>query len=92
MHRRNIAHYGLTTLRSTVAFNMLQLVKPDVGDVIMDPMCGCGALPIEVGIVTSYVVAHFGKEDYRCLPFDRVLSDFQGRIIYAAILTIIRFR
>lgn len=48
MHKRNIAHYGLTTLRSTVAFNMLQLVKPVIGDIIMDPMCGCGALPIEV--------------------------------------------
>ena len=48
MHKRNIAYYGLTTLRSTIAFNMLQLVKPDVGDVIIDPMCGCGAISIEV--------------------------------------------
>lgn len=64
MHRRNISHYGLTTLRSTVAFNMLQLVEPDIGDIIMDPMCGCGALPIEVIIISDYSFELFFFFDY----------------------------
>lgn len=50
LHKRNITHYGLTTLRSTVAFNLLQVAKPQPGELIMDPMCGSGAIPIEVMI------------------------------------------
>lgn len=48
LHKRNIAHYGITTLKSTISFGLLQIAKPEVGELIMDPLCGSGAIPIEV--------------------------------------------
>ena len=47
-HRRNITHFGPTTLRATVCYNLLTLARPRIGDVIVDPMCGGGSIPIEV--------------------------------------------
>ncbi|KAM6162033.1 tRNA (guanine(6)-N(2))-methyltransferase THUMP3 [Erethizon dorsatum] len=47
LHRRNITHFGPTTLRSTLAYGMLRLCAPQSTDIIVDPMCGTGAIPIE---------------------------------------------
>ncbi|XP_001375174.1 tRNA (guanine(6)-N2)-methyltransferase THUMP3 isoform X1 [Monodelphis domestica] len=47
LHRRNITHFGPTTLRSTLAYGMLRLCSPQPTDIIIDPMCGTGAIPIE---------------------------------------------
>ncbi|NXI85244.1 THUM3 protein, partial [Rhipidura dahli] len=47
LHRRNITHFGPTTLRSTLAYGMLRLCDPQPTDIIVDPMCGTGAIPIE---------------------------------------------
>ncbi|XP_055770996.1 THUMP domain-containing protein 3 [Salvelinus fontinalis] len=50
LHRRNITHFGPTTLRSTLCYGMLRLSKPQASDVILDPMCGTGAIPLEGAI------------------------------------------
>ncbi|XP_032822526.2 tRNA (guanine(6)-N(2))-methyltransferase THUMP3 [Petromyzon marinus] len=50
LHRRNITHFGPTTLRSTLAYGMLRLCSPQPGDIIIDPMCGTGAIPVECGM------------------------------------------
>uniref|UniRef100_A0A8D3C979 THUMP domain containing 3 n=1 Tax=Scophthalmus maximus TaxID=52904 RepID=A0A8D3C979_SCOMX len=50
LHRRNISHFGPTTLRSTLCYGMLRLCKPQASDVILDPMCGTGAIPLEGAI------------------------------------------
>ncbi|NXY37288.1 THUM3 protein, partial [Pomatorhinus ruficollis] len=47
LHRRNITHFGPTTLRSTLAYGMLRLCDLQPTDIIVDPMCGTGAIPIE---------------------------------------------
>lgn len=47
-HRRNIMYFGPTTLRATVCYNLLRLAQPQPGDIIIDPMCGGGSIPIEV--------------------------------------------
>ncbi|XP_056130870.1 THUMP domain-containing protein 3 isoform X1 [Lampris incognitus] len=47
LHRRNITHFGPTTLRSTLCYGMLRLCKPQTSDIILDPMCGTGAIPLE---------------------------------------------
>jgi 23S rRNA G2445 N2-methylase RlmL len=47
-HRRNINFFGPTTLRATICYNMLRLAQPQAGDVIIDPLCGGGSIPIEV--------------------------------------------
>lgn len=51
-HRRNIASFGPTTLRSTICYNLLRLANPKPGDIIIDPMCGGGSIPVEVCIYT----------------------------------------
>ncbi|XP_056607430.1 THUMP domain-containing protein 3 [Triplophysa dalaica] len=50
LHRRNITHFGPTTLRPTLAYGMLRLCKPQPSDVILDPMCGSGVIPLEGAI------------------------------------------
>ncbi|XP_076224640.1 tRNA (guanine(6)-N(2))-methyltransferase THUMP3 isoform X2 [Nomia melanderi] len=57
-HRRNIMCFGPTTLRATVCYNLLQLAQPKTGDIIIDPMCGGGSIPIEAALVysQSYVI------------------------------------
>ncbi|XP_075966802.1 tRNA (guanine(6)-N(2))-methyltransferase THUMP3 isoform X1 [Anarhichas minor] len=50
LHRRNISHFGPTTLRSTLCYGMLRLCKPQASDIILDPMCGTGAIPLEGAI------------------------------------------
>ncbi|XP_035007185.1 THUMP domain-containing protein 3 [Hippoglossus stenolepis] len=59
LHRRNISHFGPTTLRSTLCYGMLRLCKPQASDVILDPMCGTGAIPLEGAIefTSSFYVA-----------------------------------
>nr|XP_002126201.1 THUMP domain-containing protein 3-like [Ciona intestinalis] len=47
LHHRNIEYFGRTTLRSTIAYNMLMLCKLKVGEVVVDPMCGTGSIPLE---------------------------------------------
>jgi 23S rRNA G2445 N2-methylase RlmL len=47
-HHRNINFFGPTTLRATICYNMLRLAQPKAGDVIIDPLCGGGSIPIEV--------------------------------------------
>ncbi|CAH2312144.1 THUMP domain-containing 3 [Pelobates cultripes] len=47
LHRRNITHFGPTTLRSTLAYGMLRLCNLQPSDVIIDPMCGTGSIPLE---------------------------------------------
>ncbi|KAL5014759.1 hypothetical protein ScPMuIL_009029 [Solemya velum] len=50
LHRRNIISFGPTTLRPTIAFSMLRLCSIQPGDVVCDPMCGSGSIPIQASI------------------------------------------
>lgn len=47
LHRRNIAFFGPTTLRSTVCHNLLRLADIKPGDIVLDPMAGGGSISIE---------------------------------------------
>nr|CAB3266955.1 THUMP domain-containing protein 3-like [Phallusia mammillata] len=47
LHHRHISHFGKTTLKSTIAHNMLRLCNIQTGDFVVDPMCGSGVIPIE---------------------------------------------
>uniref|UniRef100_A0A8C4NGH6 THUMP domain containing 3 n=1 Tax=Eptatretus burgeri TaxID=7764 RepID=A0A8C4NGH6_EPTBU len=50
LHRRNITHFGPTTLRSTLAYGMLRMCNLEPADVVIDPMCGTGAISVEGGL------------------------------------------
>jgi len=47
LHHRNITHFGKTTLRSTICYNMLRLCDIQPGDIVIDPLCGTGSISIE---------------------------------------------
>lgn len=62
-HHRNITHFGPTTLRATVCYNMLRLCDPKPGDIVVDPLCGGGSIPIEGGL--EFPGAYFiGGDNY----------------------------
>ncbi|KAI2799288.1 hypothetical protein RDWZM_001967 [Blomia tropicalis] len=50
LYKRYIVEYGLTTLRGTIAFNLIQVAQIQPGDIVCDPMCGSGTIPVETGI------------------------------------------
>ncbi|KAK6751593.1 hypothetical protein RB195_003167 [Necator americanus] len=47
LFKRNICAFGPTTMRSTMCYCMTALARPVYGDVIVDPMCGGGSIPLE---------------------------------------------
>ncbi|XP_017759751.1 PREDICTED: THUMP domain-containing protein 3-like [Eufriesea mexicana] len=57
-HHRNITCFGPTTLRATICYNLLRLAHPNPGDIIIDPMCGSGSIPIEATLAypQSYII------------------------------------
>ncbi|KAM4722749.1 tRNA (guanine(6)-N(2))-methyltransferase THUMP3-like [Rhinophrynus dorsalis] len=46
-NRKNITHFGPQTLPPTLVYGMLRLCDLQPSDVIIDLMCGTGAIPIE---------------------------------------------
>ncbi|XP_055958431.1 uncharacterized protein LOC126828015 [Patella vulgata] len=50
LHRRLLTSFGMTTLRTTIAYNMLRLCEIMCGDVVCDPMCGSGSIPISASV------------------------------------------
>lgn len=54
-HHRNIINFGPTTLRSAICYSLLKLGNPKPGDIIVDPICGEGSIPIEVYCIFTVV-------------------------------------
>lgn len=50
LHHRHLVDFGPTTLRSTIAYNMLRLGRIQPGEVVCDPLCGGGSIPIEASL------------------------------------------
>ncbi|MBN3294014.1 THUM3 protein, partial [Polypterus senegalus] len=73
LHRRNITHFGPTTLRSTLAYGMLRLCDPLPSDVIIDPMCGSGAIPLEGSIEWPH--SFFISGDNNTLATNRTVNN-----------------
>ncbi|CAI5448736.1 unnamed protein product [Caenorhabditis angaria] len=47
LFKRNISAYGPTTMRATMCYSMISIADPKPGELIIDPMCGGGSIPIE---------------------------------------------
>ena len=60
---RNIEHFGPTTLRATICASLLQLADIKTGDVVVDPMCGGGSIPIE-GAIAFKKGFHVGGDNH----------------------------
>ncbi|XP_078596175.1 tRNA (guanine(6)-N(2))-methyltransferase THUMP3-like [Branchiostoma floridae x Branchiostoma japonicum] len=65
LHRRNIQHFGPTTLRSTIVNSMLRIANVQAGEVICDPMCGSGAISIEGGLDFRQCL-HLSGDNHEC--------------------------
>ncbi|XP_066591678.1 tRNA (guanine(6)-N2)-methyltransferase THUMP3-like [Prorops nasuta] len=76
MHHRNIVAFGPTTLRATICYNLLRLVKPVKGDIVIDPMCGGGSIPIEGAAAYPYKYVLCG--DYHDLAVQRAKTNINA--------------
>lgn len=48
LHFRNLSHFGPTSLRATIAASLFRFAGgAGPGQVVCDPMCGCGSIPLE---------------------------------------------
>lgn len=47
LDRRNIISTGFTTLRAATCYALLRVAKIQTGDIVIDPMAGSGAIPVE---------------------------------------------
>ncbi|KAL3851633.1 hypothetical protein ACJMK2_015366 [Sinanodonta woodiana] len=68
LHKRNLTHFGTTTLRPTIAYNMLRLCKIQKGDVVCDPMCGSGSIPIQAAVSWPEAYHIAGEISQKALP------------------------
>ncbi|PIO67858.1 THUMP domain protein [Teladorsagia circumcincta] len=50
LFKRNVSSFGPTTMRSTMCYCMAALARPKPGDVVLDPMCGGGSIPLEAAL------------------------------------------
>ncbi|CAI6012255.1 unnamed protein product [Closterium sp. NIES-65] len=51
-----------TSLKPSTAFALLQLADIRPGDIVLDPMCGCGTLPLEAADWLKSCVSAFGGD------------------------------
>ena len=71
---RNICFFGRTPTKATICAALLRLAEPKPGDILLDPMCGVGCIPIEAA--TSYELSTvFGSDN-----FDKCLESFSGNL------------
>lgn len=63
LFRRNISHFGYTTLKSTICYGMLRTAHPCPGEVVCDPMCGSGAILVEAVLEWRGVLVLGGDSD-----------------------------
>lgn len=47
LSKRHIVSFGLTTLRGTIAYNLIQIANVQPGEIVCDPLCGSGVIPVE---------------------------------------------
>ncbi|KAG5307653.1 THUM3 protein, partial [Pseudoatta argentina] len=78
-HHRNIVNFGPTTLRSTICYNLLKLANPKLGDIIVDPMCGGGSIPIEATLAFPHSYVLCGDNDSRAT--DRTKSNMDASAV-----------
>lgn len=58
LHRRCLLARGPTALRPTIAYNMLRDCKIQPGDIVVDPLCGGGSVPIEVLFYLKIIILY----------------------------------
>jgi 23S rRNA G2445 N2-methylase RlmL len=67
LHKRNLIAFGPTTLRSTICYNMLRLADIKPGDILCDPMCGSGALPLEAAVEWPFIFSLAAENHFKAM-------------------------
>jgi len=75
LHKRSIEHFGPTTLRATICASMLQLADIQTGEIVCDPMCGGGSIPIEGAL--AYQQGFFLAGDNHDLAAERTANNLK---------------
>ena len=76
LFKRNIEHVGPTTLRATICASLLKLANIQPGEIVIDPMCGGGSIPIE-GTIAFNNGFHIGG-DYHDKAVIRSAKNFKS--------------
>lgn len=50
LYRRERVAWGRTALKGSIAYAMVRLARPRPGELLVDPMCGVGTIPIEAAL------------------------------------------
>ncbi|KIH47402.1 THUMP domain protein, partial [Ancylostoma duodenale] len=75
LFKRNVCAFGPTTMRSTMCYCMTALARPSSGDVIIDPMCGGGSIPLEAAL--AFPGCLFVGTDLHPKALERVLQSMK---------------
>ena len=76
LYNRNITFFGKTPTKNTIIASMLQMADIKPYEVVYDPMCGVGSVPIEVGTNVDYLPnLAFGSD-----IFGPCLRSFEGNL------------
>ncbi|CAG0915885.1 unnamed protein product [Notodromas monacha] len=67
MYQRNVVEFGPTTMRATIAFGLVKAGRVSVGDLVLDPLCGSGAIPIE-GAMAFPGAVFFASDNFDAAP------------------------
>lgn len=76
LHRRLITDFGPTTLRPTTAYNMLRMCKIQDGEVVCDPMCGSGSIPIQSAVCWPKAINICGEIHPRAM--EKIAANIKG--------------
>ena len=72
LHRRNeVQRLGNMSLRSTISYNMLRLCQIQPGEIVMDPMCGSGA------VIVESILSEIGSFSFH------ISGDFSENVLHA---------
>ncbi|KAI6650512.1 THUMP domain-containing protein 3 isoform X3 [Oopsacas minuta] len=66
---RNIVKFGPTTLRPCICYCLSRTVSIKLGEVVIDPMCGSGSIPIEAAIAWPNAF-YLGADSFLQAPFN----------------------
>ena len=67
--KRNIVKFGVTTLRPSICYCLARTISIMPGEIVMDPMCGSGSIPIEAAAAWPYAF-YLGADSFKQAPYN----------------------
>ena len=67
--KRNIVKFGVTTLRPNICYCLARTISIMPGEIVIDPMCGSGSIPIEAAAAWPYAF-YLGADSFKQAPYN----------------------